>query len=226
MNLNVRKEEYTVLGDFIFTSYNRDLGAISTRFPKLGGGFKDEFVAKLAFVKALESDLVLTDSQKNATASLYNEASELNDELNFVSAYFKDAGLNSSLVSDLKADLFSSNIEGALLKIEGLKQFITVHLTDLVAEGMDAHFVDKLADHKNSLTEKNNLQNEVMNQHKELINANSEHYDKLYEFISNVSNKGKLVFKKTVFEDEYTISKVLKRMRAAKKNDEGGAPTA
>jgi hypothetical protein len=225
MNVNVRKEEYTVLGDFILTSYSRDLVTISTRFPKLGTAFKDEFVAKLNFVKALESGLVLKENQKEATSSLYQEAGELNGELNFVSSYFKDAGLNTALVTDLKNDLFNHNIEGALLKIEGLKQYIVAHLVALVEEGMEEHFPDKLTDHKVSLTAKNNAQNALINDHKELINANVAHYDALYSFIASIAEKGKLVFKGTVYQDEYTISKVMKRMRApGRKDDNSSAP--
>lgn len=226
MNLNVRKEEYTVLGDFIFTSYNRDLATISARFPKLGTAYKDNFVAKLEFVKQLESGLVLKESQISTTASLYAVASELNGELNFVSSYFKDAGLNAALVTNLKNDLFSHNIEGALLKIEDLKQYVVAHLAALVDEGMAADFPDKLADYKLNLNAKNNDQNAIINNHKELINANIEHYKALYEFISNIAEKGKLVFKGTVYEDEYTISKIMKRMRAPERKSEGGALTS
>jgi hypothetical protein len=224
MNVNVRKEEYAVLGDFVMASYARDLDVIKVRFPKFGDVFKENFEAKLNFVKALESGLVLREDQKEATASLYTEAGKLNDELNFVSSYFKDAGLNSSLVSALKQDLFDHNIEGALLKIEGLRQYIVAHLDALVVEGMDSHFPDELEHHRTSLSEKNNLQNEKINQHKELIDANRAHYDALYALIVSVAEKGKLVFKGTVFQDEYTISKVMKRMRApGKKQDNAGS---
>ena len=42
-------------------------------------------------------------------------------------------------------------------------------------------------------------------------------YKKLYEFISTIAEKGKLVFKGTVIEDEYNITKLVNRMRAPKK---------
>ncbi len=227
MNSNVKKEEYTTLGDFILTSYSRDMDVISARFPKLGAAYKDAFVSKLDFVKGLESGLVVKESQKEATISLNIEAGELNDELNFVSSYFEDAGLNTALVTEVKNDLFNDNIEGAVLKIEGLKQYIIAHLDVLIEEGMDGHFPDKLADHKLSLSNKNKAQNDFMNNHKEIIAANVAHYDALYDFISAIAKKGKLVFKGKVFQDEYTISMIVKRMRApGKKKDDGSTPTS
>ena len=84
MNANVRIEEVTAYGDFVFTSYNRDFDVIKSKFTKMDDAFKDGFITKLNFVKELESSLALTESQKGVTASLYEEAKRLNDDLNFL----------------------------------------------------------------------------------------------------------------------------------------------
>ena len=221
MNANVRIEEVTALGDFVLTSYTRDFDAIKSKFIKLDAAFKDGFVAKLAFVKTLESSLVLTEAQKNVTATLYAEANRLNVELNFLSSYFKDAQLNSGIISDLKVDLNNGNIEGAILKIEGLKQFVTTNQSLLVEQGMAADYTTVLDDYKVDLEKKNNTQNDILNHRKELTDKNSRHYDELLKMIKQIINKGKLVFKGTVYEDEYITTKVIQRMRAAKrKKDE------
>ena len=64
-----------------------------------------------------------------------------------------------------------------------------------------------------------------MNNLKQLTEANTVHYNALYAFISKIATKGKLVFKNTVTQDEYTISKSISRMRAArlKGNDKNAA---
>ena len=52
---------------------------------------------------------------------------------------------------------------------------------------------------------------------------NASDYAELLKMIKQITNKGKLVFKGTVDQDEYTVNKVVQRMRAAKrKKDEGG----
>lgn len=156
----------------------------------------------------------MTEEQKGVTQRLYEEADELNVELNFLKSYVVDAGLNAQVVETVKADLLNGNIEGALLKLEGLKQFIVAHSADLIAEGMAADYATTLGDAIVSLTEKNALQNEILNNRKHLTDANAGHYDELMGMIKQICSKGKLVFKKTVVEDEYVMTKIVKRMRA------------
>jgi hypothetical protein len=216
MNFRIRKEEYTALGDFILPSFIRDQAAIAALFPKFDSAFMDAFTAKLTFVKTLESSLVMTEEQKNATASLYQTAADLNNQLTFLNSYISDAGLASAAVTDLKNDLFSRNIEGAILKTEAVKQYVTSHQTALEDQGMSATFVSTLDDLKGKLEVKNAMQNQYMNSLKKLTEVNGVHYDALYAFISKISAKGKLVFKNTITQDEYAISKNISRMRAAK----------
>jgi hypothetical protein len=222
MNANVKIEEVAPYGDFVLTSYTRDFDVIKAKFPKMDNAFKDGFVAKLDFVKELESSLVLTESQKAVTESLYAEAKRLNTDLNFLSAYFADASLNTAIVTGLKNDLLNRNIEGAILKIESVKQFVASNQAALIAQGMDANFADVLTDYKVSLTQKNNEQNELFNNRKQLTDANQVHYDELLKMIKKIVRNGKLVFKGSVTQDEYTTGKIVQRMRAAKKKAEGG----
>ena len=119
----LRKEEYTTLGDFIKVSFERDLATITARYTKLNEAYKNQFVAKLEEVKSLESGLMLTEEQKNATKSLYQEVDVVNKELNFLSSYCKDADISTEAVTDLKKALAKGNVEGAVLKIESVKQF-------------------------------------------------------------------------------------------------------
>ena len=129
--MRIRKEEYTTLGDFILPSFERDQAAIAVHFPKFDAAFLAAFTAKLAYVKALESSIVPTEEQKAATTRLYGFADELGGKLAFLNSYLKDAGLNTGIVTALKKDIFSRNIEGAVLKLEGVKQYVESHLAAL-----------------------------------------------------------------------------------------------
>lgn len=221
MNANLKIEEIAPYGDFVLTSYTRDFDVIKAKFPRMNAAFREGFVAKLDFVKELESSLVLDETKKGVTQSLYAEAGRLNSDLNFLSAYFADASLNTAIVTGLKNDLLNRNIEGTLLKIEGVKQFVVSNQTVLVEQGMDANFPNALTDYKVSLTEKNNAQNELINNRKQLTDANQVHYDELLKMIKKIVRNGKLVFKGSVTQDEYTTGKIVQRMRAAKKKAEG-----
>jgi len=212
--INPRKEEYTTLGDFIKVSFVRDQPLIVARFPKMNAAFLTGFTGKLTEVRVLESGLVLTEQQKANKVSLDAEAAGLNKELNFLSSYFADAGLDTEVVSALKKDLSKGNIEGAVLKIESVKQYVVANQAALVAEGMAAGFAATMTGHKTSLEQKNTAQNSVLNSHKTLIDNNKDKYAELYGFIAKIAKNGKLVFDGTVTEDEYTISKIIKRMRS------------
>ena len=197
-------------------SFTRDLTLFQERFPKFNAAYLALFNSKTEFVKELESSIVVTEKQKNATAQLYAEATTLGNELSFLKENFQDAGLNTSIVTNLKNDLSSHNMEGAVLKIESLKQFITANQAALEEEGMASNFAAQLATHKTSFELKNKDQSEYMKQLKTLTDDNEAHYDKLYEYISKVAGKGKLLFKDSRIKEEYNITKNLSKMRAAK----------
>jgi hypothetical protein len=213
--MHIKKEEYTAIADFIRKSFERDQSAITVRYPKLNAAFLTAFSAKLEHVKKLESAAVTTKHQKKATQELYAEADALNDELTFLIDYFKDAGLETTVISKLKEDLWRNNIEGAVLKIESVMQLIESDQEALVEEGMASDFTATLAAHKVSLSDKNQLQNQHINAGRSITENNKGAYESLYDDILKIANAGKKVLKGTVAEDEYSVTKIIRRMRAA-----------
>lgn len=224
--MRIRKEEYTALGDFLLPAFTRDQADIVTQYPKLDAAFLNAFQDKLRFVKRLESSIVITEKQRKATATLYEMADELNSDLTRLNSYVKDARLNSSAITALKTELFKRNIEGAVLLMEGIIQYITEHKTVLETEGMLEGMIEKLTNYKEEMEAKNTDQNLFMNQMKELTDRNLRHYEELYEYMAKIAEKGKLVFKNTVKQDEYTLSKNISRMRAPLRIVKDSEPTA
>jgi hypothetical protein len=212
----IRIEEYTPLGDIILSNFNRDFAAINARYPKLNDVFKTSFQAKLEAIKTQEKALVISEQRKAITTSLYLEADALVEELLFLKDYIKDAGLSNTIVTDLIHDLRSHNIEGACDKIETLKQYIVANQASIEEQGMNAAFPDKLQDHKTSLAEKNKQQKTTLDSGVVLTGNNNANYTDLYNDIISISDKAKKVFKNTLVEDQYVISKILKSMRSSK----------
>jgi len=225
MAFTIKLEEYAALGDFIKTSFVNDQSVFLTHFPKFNAAFLEQFETKLQEIKNLESALVLTTEQKAATAQLYAEATALNKELNFLNLYIKDASLSTTAVSALKKDLRSGNIEGSLLKLESVKQFVIAHQEALVTEGMASNFATLLDQRKNSLMQNNALQNSYMNTRKQLTEANSAKYKELYSYISKIAQAGKLIFQGTTKKDEYVVNKIVNRMRTIAKNSSTNSST-
>lgn len=220
MSVRVKNEEFVPLAEFIYVSFERDQRQIEAKFKKLDGPFLEAFRNKIDFVKDLESSLVLTTEQSRVTAELYAEAAAFNKEANFLSSYFKGAGLPTAAVTKMKDFLFSDNIEGALLELKAVKQLGRENEAALVAEGMAEDYLDIMDATYDSMLAKNIMQNKIMNDRKTLVRNNRADYDELYDYIATVAEKGKIVFKGTGVEDEYTIDDIIKRMRAPERRDD------
>lgn len=223
MNNNFRIEEYYQGGSFLAKSFELDRLALAVRFPEFTAAYLTQFKAKLTQVKTLEQSVTLTEEQKASTAELYAAAGLLNTELNFLSFYFKRANLDSVIVSAVKKDLAKSNIEGATDKLEGLIQFINSKKAILVTKGMTVNFPTELAATRDALVVKNGLQNEKLNALKSLHTINKVVYKELFAYISTISEAGKIMYKGTTKASEYTISKLISRMRSG--NTGGGEDT-
>lgn len=219
-----RFEEYAPLGDFLMTSFVRDQAAFAVRFVKLDAAYLTAFGAKLTEVKKLEGTLKFTEDQKKATELLYLEANMVGKELNFLKDYFIDAGLSTDAIVALKRSLSTGNIEGAALQMKDLKDYIIANSTILIEQGMDAGYAAQLETHRESMAAKNALQNSVLDSRKKLVDASKGVYKALLGYVTNISGKGKLLFKGTVIEDEYNMTRLMCRMRAPKKGG-GDAPT-
>ncbi|WP_293896251.1 hypothetical protein [Flavobacterium sp.] len=217
MSFSIKIEEYTPLGDIILANFNRDVDAIKARYPKLNETFKESFSTKLEAIKIQEKKYVITQQQIAITKSLYEESDVLVQELIFLKDYIKDAGLDNTLVTALIHDLRSHNIEGAVDKIQTLKQYIQANQTPIEEEGMATTFPDALAAHKDSLAKKNKDQKITMDSGAVLTGNNNSQYTNLYNDIIKIADKAKKVFKNTPFEDQYVISKIIKSMRSSKK---------
>jgi hypothetical protein len=225
MNNNLRLEEYYPAGSFLRASFAAHRAELVLRFPEFDADYLAKFDEKLGVIKKLEQQVVLTESQKQATIDLYTMASGLNAEMNFLSYYFKKAGFDKGLISVVKKDLRSGNIEGATQKLEGIIQFITDKNDALVAKGMAADFAQTLASTRDGMNAKNELQNVKINALKKLHDDNRKLYTELYGYISTICEAGKIMYKGSVKGGEYTISKLIGRMRSGNIGG-GGTPPA
>jgi hypothetical protein len=212
-------EEFVPAGRFLFNSFTRDRAELAGRFTEFTPAFLTAYSNKIEEVKALEKTIVLTKAQKQATIDLYATASTLNNDLNFVSFYFKRAQLDTKMITKLKADLAKRNIEGACEKITGVEQYIVANHLALESKGMAVGFPAALLVTKATLETKNELQNTVRNQKKTLYDNNTLVYDALYEYIITVANAGKIMYKGKTKVVEYTLSKIIARLRSS--NDGG-----
>lgn len=216
----LKKEEYVPAGTFLLASFLRDRTALSTRFIEFTTDYEAGFQKQLQKVDALEQPYKMTEAQKKVTLNLHLVASQMSKELNFLSFYFKRALLDPAVLTAIKKDINSHNIEGACLKIKGLIDFVKSENVVLESKGMAVGFPAELETVKADLEAKNALQNEIMNNKKQLHEDNKVDYNTLYDYVKTIANAGKIFYNGAVKTDEYTISKMISRMRGGG----GGTP--
>ena len=219
MSKKVKLEEFTPLANTLKKRFERDQEEIVKRFPRLDAVFLKSFKSKLEEVKLLDKELALSNTQKESSDELYAEADVLSTELTFLSTYLSDAGLDTTAVWSLKKNLIKGNFGDAILKIEGLKQFVIAHHEVLESEGMNACFPDDLEAYKISLTDKNKLHTKDMSKRKSVEPSHKNEYASLSAFIATISYAGKVVFDGTVLKQEYNVNKILSKMRTPKKSE-------
>jgi hypothetical protein len=220
MNYKLRKEEYLPAGTFLATSFLRDRLELSSRFIEFTPDYEARYQKQLQKVDALEQPYKMTEAQKKVTLNLNLAASEMSNELNFLSFYFKRAALDPAILTAIKKDINRHNIEGACLKIKGLIDFIKSENVVLESKGMAVSYPEELQTAKADLEAKNALQNEIMNNKKQLYENNKTDYDALYDFIKTITGAGKIFYNGVVKADEYTVTKMISRMRGGG----GGTP--
>jgi hypothetical protein len=83
------KEEYLPGALFIKTSFKRDREELATRFSEYTPEYLVGFEEQISTVKQIQQALVLSEVQKQATVNLYERATSVNIEFNFLVRYFK-----------------------------------------------------------------------------------------------------------------------------------------
>lgn len=213
-------EEYVPGGKFLLVSFRRDRKELEQRFRQFTAVYLSDFEKQLGKVDELESTLVKSKEKEQVTNKLYLETNETTKELEFLAFYVKRAKLDVKFLSGVRKDLRNGNVEGAYKKLKDVIQFVKQHSTALESKGLPDNYDEVLSKKKDILTELNDLQNESINARIKLTSVNKGEYAALYEFISAIAEAGKIYFDGKKEEDEYTITKLISRMRSG--NTGGG----
>ena len=219
MSKKVKLEEFTPLAVLILKRFEMDQDEIVKRFPRLDALFIKNFKATMNEVKILDKELVLKNDQEDISDELYLEADAFNTELNYLSRYLSNAELDTGMVWALKKSLIKGNFDEAILKIDGLKQFIVAHHSVLESEGMHCCFPEDLEAYKISLGDKNYLHIKELSKRKPLKPVHQNVYASLSAFISTISYAGKVVFNGTLVKREYNINKIISKLRTPKHSE-------
>ncbi len=218
---NLNYEEYPAIGDALITSFNRDQSELAEHYKMMNADFVTEFQNAIDAVRATASVLAKTEELKSVTKQLYGLADEANKKLLFLLDYVKDAGLESASISGIRSKLTTRNIEGAVYDLREVLPYLESHKAELDAGNMPKEFLGYFPPILPQMEAWNAEQIAIVSNRKSLVEANKILFENAYSYISKVSNNGKKVFKDTVKKDDYTISKLIAKVRVEGKGEEG-----
>lgn len=212
-SVKLRLEEYVPAASFLQTSFSRDRAELQETFSEFTPAYEAEFLARLETVKTLEQSLVLTQQQKTVTQELYAAARTMNKELNILSFQFKRSDLDTGIMTKVKKELAKGNIEGACQKVEAVLQFLDEKSAVLQSKGMKTNYVEELKRKNADLLQKNVQQKKLMDSRGQLTETNRQKYNDLFEYMATIAKAGKILYDGLKKEDEYTMTKLVSRMR-------------
>lgn len=215
----LKQENYTATADFMIASLERDLADFTKVFKTIDSTFLEKFKKANDQLKGINSPLITKQQQKETTQALYIKADEFKEKLTLLKAYAKRAKIDAPLLQDTITALKSRNIEKAVKNTRELLPFLTQNIEKI--KDMPDNFLEEIPDTITYFEEKSTIQNILMSQSKQATAEVKILYETLYNYIKEVADAGKIIFKGSPKKDDYTISKVLQRMEAfsAKKED-------
>lgn len=215
---NLKKESYTAVAEFMLVSFERDLSEFTKSFKTIDEEYLSKFKNAITDAKSLGSAMAIQAEQKNVTKKLYEYADKLKDMLAFLKRYAEKANLETTILGRIATSLRAKNIEKSVIDTRAALPYF-IENKDKMTD-MPEGFLDKIEPIIDNFEKLNISQNSLMNQRKQITSESKDVYQKLYVYISEIADMGKMIYKQSTKKDEYTISKILSRMSYTDKKKE------
>lgn len=221
-SLKMRQAEYPLVGMAVKDSFKRDQTEFAKHYKTMDASYLTLFETSLAQVQAVHAASTGLAEQKEVSAKVYLLEEDLLRRTTFLKDYAADAAQDTTPAADTAKALRRGDTEAA---VKALRQAATHYTPDIAAmQDMPQDFLTQISADTAELERMNNEQNTAMNFRPGLTEENRAKYDTLDACIAKVSNAGKRIFRGTAKADEYTISKILTRIRAAERKKEEETP--
>lgn len=216
-NATLNYEDYPAIGDALIASFTRDQPEFVAYYKTMDAAYIAEFENAINAVRETASVLAKTEERKGVTKQLYDLADEINRKLLFLADYSEDTGLETATLSAIRTKLTKRNIEGAIKDLRSILPYLQSHQSQLEAGDMPDGFLDYFPPLLPQMEAWNAEQISILSTRKALVEANTALFENAYSYISKISSRGKKIFKNTIRKDDYTISKLLTKVRTEAK---------
>jgi hypothetical protein len=219
--MRIKQEEIVPLADMLIASFERDQVEIEAENSFYSVTVLNDFKTMTNVVRELEKKDVLLTNQKRITKELYKLADDLYQPLKLFTVVVQKSGLSTTLVQDIINNLKKRNMEKSLQDIKALIQVVNSNKDLLLSKAMKPTLPALLETNFTLLTDKSNLQNKMITDRKLLTNDNQGSFDTLYnEYIIDICNIGKALYHGKAKAEEYTITKMVKRLHVTYNNND------
>jgi hypothetical protein len=218
---NCKDEELPIVCRYALSHLKRDLTDFAAFSPVFNDDYVQKFTTKIELVDDLVSPKIETDELKKITGRLYLTMDGLVDPIARVRAYLLLAKNSVSIsAKDFGLTLLSRKI--AFRDSEGVRQnllivnsYLEKYREPLVAVGLNETVINQFANAVPLITNDNQLQFDIVNRRKAIVQNNLNTLNELYEQLAELLSVGKSLYKTTdpLKAKEYVFSALIKRVR-------------
>lgn len=220
LNISCRIEEVPAIGGFLINSIGTDQTAFTNYSPDFDAAYTTAATTQLGVVTGLLLPKTLTGELKKITLRMTTNMSLLPQKVDYLEGYAKRCtGLTVAVKDFGFSAIRKANDKGdveALVNALGYTLSLANNATNkplLVARGFTAAQNTALQDIKTALHDDNVAQNAKVNERNNLVAANYGVINDFWKVLTDISDAGKRIFKKSNKQDDYTISVLKRRIR-------------
>lgn len=212
-NLRLKQEDYTAVADFMLANLEKDLADFTKVFKTIDSDYVEKFKEANQQLKEATSSVITKQEQKNTTQDLYIQADGFKEKLSLLKAYAKRAKVEAPLLQDTIMAIKARNIEKVVKNTREILPFLTQNASKI--KDMPEGFLLDIPQIITELEEKSTKQNLLISQGKQSTAEGKNLYIKLYQYIKDIADTGKIVYKNSPKKEDYIISKILQRMNVS-----------
>ena len=175
--------------------------------------YLSSFKSIIEKVKNMASNNTELMKQKELTKSLYDKIKDIKYNLQLLKDYAIRAKLDISLFNTLLKNISMKNAEGVIKNIRDMLPYYRSNVDKLL--DMPDGFLDKLKLKNDELEKLNTDQKHQLTSKKTNTSDNHIIYEEIYEYIR--------IYIDSIKKDEYTLSKILAKLRTMNKPEEDKA---
>lgn len=217
----MRQAEYPLVGLALHGSLEENLPQFSLHYKNMDAQYLTDFKSAITDVQEVHASTTGLPEQKDLTSLVEEKQEQMMRKMGFLRDYANLADLDEAPAKAAEKELRRGDTEEGVKAVNRAVAFYTPHMEKMTSF-MSEDFLTTVTTEVNELETLNVEQNKAINFRSNLTEENRAKYDTLDEYIRTVSRLGKRLFRGTAKADEFTVSKILTRIRVAPRKEKEG----